>query len=320
MVLRLLAANLVHGLVAVAWVAGLSRVAGPLSALSRARLWQLCLTMPPFIAVLRLCGAPTLPEHLSTLRVGRWTALLQASGRPGIILAGGLLGGTALLFLLQELWPLWRARRGLLHAPERSDARLDAALGRVRAAYAQAGLPVHAHMACACLCTDVPVAAVQGLVTPRFVVSEGLLAQLDDPELDGALAHEMAHVVYGGNRTPLLLWLLRALQAVNPSSLLAFRVVYEVRESACDALAAHVTGKPEVLASALLKARRQWGAVTERESRVSRAREEVLRRADSTATRLRVRALLDGDVGLAAPMPWTLLAAVVLGGLLWTVG
>jgi len=315
MVLDLLALNLLHGLVAVAWVVGVAQVAAPLSASTLARLWQLGLGLP--VLVLALHGLGLLPPaQLQLFRVQHLTQALRDLHPAGQLILGLLPLGSAALFGVQELWPLWRRRSGPLHAPELDDPRLHAALARLQPRLVAAGLqrrPLVLHA----LDTAAPVAAIQGLWMPRLVVSRGLLDRLDDQELDATLAHELAHLESGGNRTLAVIWVLRAVQATSPTALVAFRLLCEQRELACDAWATRVTGDAAALASALLKVQRQ--PVLAPPGRVARAREVVLQRADVAATRVRVRALLDAPQRTPAADAWLWLGALALGGLLWTI-
>ncbi len=89
---------------------------------------------------------------------------------------------------------------------------------------------------------------------PRMVLPRALEGELDDEELDGVLAHEMAH-----------LWLrypcgglcesdrVSRLAVSNPISLLLGGLLARQEELACDEIAAQVTGRPEALAAALVK-------------------------------------------------------------------
>jgi len=114
-------------------------------------------------------------------------------------------------------------------------------------------------------------------------VTEGLLRQLDRDELDGVLAHELAHVknrdvmvmtiasflstiafmvvrwgwLFGGgrnrgNNAPVWVAILASL-VVWIISFLLIRALSRYREYAADRGAAVITGKPSALASALLK-------------------------------------------------------------------
>jgi len=97
------------------------------------------------------------------------------------------------------------------------------------------------------------VCFVQGSYSPRLVISRQLLAILDEDELSGAIAHELAHL----RRYDLLSGYLAAachhLLFFLPVSRYCYRRWREEREKACDDLAVHWTGHRLALASALVK-------------------------------------------------------------------
>lgn len=315
-----LLANLFHGVVALVWVAGWRRAAGPVGAGMWANLLALGLVVPLGVSLLHAAGVVPVAPSLFAVRVERWFAVLAEAPLPVLAVLWTLLGGTVLLFLLQELLPAWRAHRAHAEGETVPDPRLDAALQRVLASY-------RAHGAWA---SGVPVpevlrvesadvfAALRGIAAPRVLVSAPLLASLDDPELDAVLAHELAHHVRGGNGRLGLLWLVRALQATSPAALVLFRAFLEAEEAACDDVAARVTDRPAALASALIKSHGHE-VVPAGAGRVARARAAVLRHADLVSTQQRVRRLIgSAPVPPARPLAGVV-AALALGVLLWTI-
>lgn len=103
------------------------------------------------------------------------------------------------------------------------------------------------------LATDVPLACVAGLVRPTLFVSRGMLARLTERELEGLVAHELAHMRHQDN---LIGWLdaivFRAFRFLPPLRA-AWTESLAEREEFADAVAARATGRPRALASALLK-------------------------------------------------------------------
>jgi Zn-dependent protease with chaperone function len=319
----ILLTNLLHGLVGLVWVTGLRRAARPIQAPLWADLLAVALALPPLAGLLRLIASAPDTLGFSLLRVDLWAQSIAGLSPSLLGVIGALLGGTALLFVLQELPPVIRARQRQGLAQRRRDARLEASLARVMAAYhaSHQWLGKVRPPLVSLLETQEPVAALDGLFKPEILVSRGLLDLLDDQELDATLAHELAHVVRGGNWWLSLLWVLRATQAANPAALVLWRNYLEAQEEACDALAAFVTGRPAALAAALLKVHGDGNAdLSAAQGALGRARVEVLRRADNVTTRRRVRILLDEPLSGRTTWPVRLLVTFTLGAVLWTLG
>ena len=319
MVEKLLLTNLVQGAVCLLWLAGLRRFAGPL----RPGLWRgllaLAIALPVLLLGARAAGLPAPPDALHLLRISRWADLLTGLGPTTTALLAGLLAGTVAVFLVQEAWPALRSRRRHLGHRVPAGERLRASLERVWAAWLARGMAPRRGRKPVALELDSqrPAAALVGIVFPTVVVSRGLLATVDDAELDAVVAHEVAHLATGGNRESLVLWTLRALQAFNPFALLLFRALLEAREAHCDWLAATVTGRPGALAAALLRSRRKRS--TAWATRWLRARAELDRRAETASTRGRVRALLSHRRGERVHPLIFIVFAAILGGVLWTI-
>lgn len=92
-----------------------------------------------------------------------------------------------------------------------------------------------------------------GARTGRILLGREVLTQLDARELEGVLAHEIAHLQ--AHDVSLLTWagLLRDIVAWNPFSHLAMRCLTRDRELEADRRASALTGRPLALASGLLK-------------------------------------------------------------------
>ena len=162
-----------------------------------------------------------------------------------------------------------RARRLVLSdvkPASQAAPRLEAVFERVLVAYRQVSLQECSNGMC-CVVADVPqlnLLVSDGLASPvalteggrpAIVFPSGLLSQLDDGELAGALAHEFGHFTL---RRPA--WssaaTLRKLTLVNPvAGLLASNLSRE-EEMACDEIAVAALGRPEEYASMLLKSYR----------------------------------------------------------------
>ena len=97
-------------------------------------------------------------------------------------------------------------------------------------------------------------AAVLGVRDPLVVIDRALVDRLDDEELEGVLAHELAHIA---RRDNLLAWSVAAVRDVAffvPGAAWAVRSLHREREAAADHDAVAVTGRPAALASGLLAA------------------------------------------------------------------
>ena len=96
-------------------------------------------------------------------------------------------------------------------------------------------------------------AFVTGGMRAKILIAPSLIAELSDDELDGIVAHEIAHVASLDLPVMMVAGLLRDLVAWNPVAHLALRRLIAERELEADRCAAHMTGKPLAVASSLLK-------------------------------------------------------------------
>lgn len=88
---------------------------------------------------------------------------------------------------------------------------------------------------------------------PLIVVSSGLLDLLDTDELEACLGHELAHIMNNDKFVRKISSFLRAIMFYNPLGYFIESVIYREREFLADMISAHITKKPEALASALIK-------------------------------------------------------------------
>ncbi|MCC5946887.1 MAG: M56 family metallopeptidase [Nitriliruptoraceae bacterium] len=96
-------------------------------------------------------------------------------------------------------------------------------------------------------------AYVVGRRRPVVIIGADLLALLDAQELEGVLAHELAHVKRRDTLVAGLLGLLRDLTFFVPGGGWAVRQLHRERELAADQLAVRATRRPGALAGGLLK-------------------------------------------------------------------
>lgn len=96
-------------------------------------------------------------------------------------------------------------------------------------------------------------AAVIGVRRPVLLVDRDLVRRLDHSELEGVLAHELAHVVRRDNLVVAALGVVRDLVFFVPAGSWSLQRLLREREHAADMTAVAVTGRPGALAGGLLK-------------------------------------------------------------------
>lgn len=96
-------------------------------------------------------------------------------------------------------------------------------------------------------------AYVVGTRRPLLIVDRQLVSRLDDEELEGVLAHELAHVRRRDTPVAQLLGIVRDLMFFVPGGGWAVQQLHRERELAADQLAVRITRRPGALASGLLK-------------------------------------------------------------------
>ena len=93
-------------------------------------------------------------------------------------------------------------------------------------------------------------ALVVGTRQPVVLIGQDLLDRLDDAELEGVLAHELAHVRRRDNLVSAALGAARDLTFFVPGGGWAVRQLHRERELAADQVAVAATGRPGALARA----------------------------------------------------------------------
>lgn len=96
-------------------------------------------------------------------------------------------------------------------------------------------------------------AYIVGTRAPILVLSHELVQRLDPEELEGVVAHELAHVRRRDTPVAAALGMVRDLMFFVPGAGWAVRQLHRERERAADLLAVQMTGRPGALASGLLK-------------------------------------------------------------------
>ena len=155
--------------------------------------------------------------------------------------------GVSLLRLVHRAWQAARVRAEALREVHTAPPRIDAAVGRIARRMGIAPVPVRLveHRRGG--------ASVVGVRRPVVVLDAGLVSLLDHDELEGVLAHELAHV---RRRDNLLAWAVGTLRDALffvPGVAWAARLLMREREVMADRRAVAATGRPGALASGLLK-------------------------------------------------------------------
>lgn len=96
-------------------------------------------------------------------------------------------------------------------------------------------------------------ASVVGIRRPAIILDADLVARLDPQELEGVVAHELAHVRRRDNLVALVLSIIRDVVFFVPGGRWALRQLLVEREMAADHLAVETTQRPGALAGGLLK-------------------------------------------------------------------
>lgn len=105
-----------------------------------------------------------------------------------------------------------------------------------------------------------PLAFTVGAWRPVIALSSWVVEALDAEELEAVLAHELSHVARRDYLLMLIATTLRNTFFYLPQSHIAYHLLVEEKERACDDLAISSSGRPLALASALTKV---WRSATE---------------------------------------------------------
>lgn len=190
---------------------------------------------------------PFRPER-ALLDLRNWLGPEPSLSHPAWTLLLAVMAATTLLLIALEV--VGSLRQLLSHKTPQPIESLPDKLQQAVAGLAARGVPPFPVLL---LDQPEPMAWALGLRHPTILVTTGLVGLLDEEELEGVLAHEMAHVWRRDNWLGWLIFGLRLVSFYNPVVLLAFHQIGHDTEKVCDAQAGMVTGKPLALASALIK-------------------------------------------------------------------
>lgn len=162
----------------------------------------------------------------------------------------GLWAAIAGLRIARRLWDVHRSRRVAVAA---FDLRSTSSR-RVRRVVAATAAEMRVAIPPVAVIAECPGgASAVGIRKPMIVLDEALVARMDDEELEGVVAHELAHLRRRDNLVALLLGIVRDLFFFVPGGRWALRQLHTERELAADQLAVRTTSRPGALASGLLK-------------------------------------------------------------------
>jgi len=159
-----------------------------------------------------------------------------------------LWAGVVLLLMTLRVGQARQHRSSLLEDASVPSPRVAATVGRLSRAMSVTPPPV--------LVADLRGggASIVGVRDPMLVIDRRLLAALDEAELEGVLAHELAHVARRDNLVAWLVAFARDVVCFVPGASSAVRALHREREAAADQDAVAITGRPAALASGLLRA------------------------------------------------------------------
>lgn len=259
---KYLTQTLVYSLVVALVVETLIRVWGIASPQSKLKFRLLTLVLPLICWAVFWVASPlresaSFRDDIALLDTSQWLNLrLGGNFSLGYILLF-LFALTTVLFLIQEAFPALRyylPRRASLSLIEKNQfPKLDSALRGWTNTVAPEIFVTN---------RKEPMAYVTGTLSPVLVLSPSLIDLLEEEELKGVLAHEMAHILKGDHRRDWALLALRSLMFFNPVVLVVFRRITQENEQVCDDMAVSLTRNPLGLASGLIKVFRGSGERT----------------------------------------------------------
>ena len=160
-----------------------------------------------------------------------------------------LLGGTSVVFFLQEVIPVFKdilARRGDdFYSSFSSDPEIDDLAKQLSQKLGIETPPVTV------IEDSQSFIFTSGSKKHTIFLTSGLIRLLDREQLKSAIAHELAHIARMSNATKWVIFLIRVLMFFNPIVLIVFRRIIQDDEHICDDITVSLTKEPHVLASTL---------------------------------------------------------------------
>lgn len=151
-----------------------------------------------------------------------------------------------------------------------------------------------------------------GYRAPVIVLSEGLLAAMDDEELETVIAHELGHIARADSLFTWLTVLLRDVMFFSPFVYWIYRALAAEREKAADDIAVTLTKKPLAFAQALIKAWRLSPRSFIDNLMLDNFMPHPNLASHAGILELRVKRILDGNHRLQSNSPWGYGAVLVI--------
>jgi beta-lactamase regulating signal transducer with metallopeptidase domain len=207
-------------------------------------LWLPAISIPAFQLINPARGGYQFRTESALFDLNAWLMLRIWNGVLLWHVGAALLLCIALLFLIQDCAVIFRFN--LLRNDRSSDIppKLDAILQRLSCA---------GKIQCILLQTQTPMLYSSGVRKTKLWISSAVVESMDIEELEGVIAHEMAHITLRDHIVGWILLLFRILGFFNPVALIEFRRILQEREKLCDDYAIRMTGKPMALSSGLIK-------------------------------------------------------------------
>ena len=186
----------------------------------------------------------------SLLDSSTWFSLELWRGIPLFTVFVVILAVSSLIFIVQELLPIFVHMREQVRAADEPVAEaVEEALAQ-KVSKALEGLPFDEQFIEILNDEDLSLFSDTGL-NPRIYVSTGLIKTFTIEHLQAALAHEIGHIQR--TRRPVLIfaYILRAIMFYNPIAMFEFRKLAQEEEKVCDDIAVSLTGNPEALSEAV---------------------------------------------------------------------
>src|ERR1700690_3436510 len=205
--------------------------------LSMSRYRILTLTLPVFMFPLFQLLSPERGSWYFRYTTGpfdsqRWLDISVFDIFPFSLLFLLFLGGISLVFVVQEVLPIFGARESSTECltceqqADRINALLDEICGPVR-------VEKPSFMV---IDESFPILFTQGVKSHTIVISNHIMDTLDNEQMKGALTHEIVHMMRSSNMRTQFIYLLRMIMFYNVVSLVEFRRIVHDEEFICDGI------------------------------------------------------------------------------------